>query len=212
MSVSGCTSVFRNCKSIRGGGVGAYIHESITFKHQKDIGNLQPDLEHLWIEISGHNKYSKALIGVVYQSMHILSNSDWFGRFEALLGHLMVDWDGLLVLTGDVNIDMLRPLNSLTKQYQTVLDVFGIQQMVKQPTPVTLSSRTLIDNIVTNYLQNITHTGIIPSSVVSDHNAVFACINLRVPRFQPRYKFIGIPTWWIVLIQRAPHLLQFLKN
>ena len=87
---------------------------------------------------------------------------------------------------------MLRPSNSLTKQYQTILDVFGIQHMVKQPTRVTSSTRTLIDHIVTNYRspQNITRTSIIPCSIVRDHDAVFACINVRVPRFQPRYKFI----------------------
>ena len=30
----------------------------------------------------------------------------------------------------------------------------------------------------------------IPTAIVSDHDAPFACINVRVDRFQPRYKFI----------------------
>ena len=64
--------------------------------------------------------------------------------------------------------------------------------MVNQPTRVTRTSRTLIDHIVTNYPQNITHTGIIPCSIISDHDAVFARINTRVARFQPRYKYIRI--------------------
>lgn len=85
---------------------------------------------------------------------------------------------------------MLQPSKSSTKQYQTILDVFGLQQMVKQPTRVTQHSRTLIDHIVTNYPQSISHTGIIPTTIVSDHDAIFACINVRVPRFQPRYKYI----------------------
>jgi hypothetical protein len=38
--------------------------ESIKFKHRKDLENLQPDLEHLWLEIPGKNKHSKALIGI----------------------------------------------------------------------------------------------------------------------------------------------------
>ena len=94
-----------------------------------------------------------------------------------------------MVLLGDINIDLLQPSNNLTEQYQSILDVFGIQQMVNQPTRVT---RTLVDHIVTNYLQNITHTGIIPCSIICDHDAVFACINTRVVRFQPRYKDIRI--------------------
>ena len=100
-----------------GGGVGAYIHESMKFKRRKDIEDLQPDLEHLWIEIPGHNKHSKTLIGVMYRSTRILSNSDWLERFESLLGYFTVNWNGLLVLLGDINIDLLQLSNNLTKQY-----------------------------------------------------------------------------------------------
>ena len=116
-------------------------------------------------------------------------------------------WNGLLVLLGDINIDLLQPSNNLTKQYQSILDVFGIQQMVNQPTRVTRTSRTLIDHIVTNYPQNITHTGIIPCSIINDHDAVFACINTRVARFQPRYKYIRIDKILMkTLLERISHL------
>ena len=33
-------------------------------------------------------------------------------------------------------------------------------------------------------------TDVIPASIVSDHDAQFACINVRVNRYQPRYKYI----------------------
>ena len=36
----------------------------------------------------------------------------------------------------------------------------------------------------------MTNTGIIPCSIVSDHDAIYACVNVRLPRFQPHYKFI----------------------
>ena len=142
VSVPGYNTVFRNRESIKGGGVGAYIRNSINFKHRKDIENLQPDLEHLWIEIPGRNRHSKALVGVMYRSTRILSNSGWIERLETLLDHLTATWDGLLILTGDMNIDMLQPANSLTKQYQAILDVFGLQQMIKQPTRTAKTSKT----------------------------------------------------------------------
>jgi len=68
MSVPGYSTVFRNGESIKGGGVGACIHESIQFKRRCDIENLHPDLEHLWLELPGRNKDSKALIGIMYRS------------------------------------------------------------------------------------------------------------------------------------------------
>ena len=36
----------------------------------------------------------------------------------------------------------------------------------------------------------MTKTGIIPCSIVSHHDAIYACVKVRLPRFQPRYKFI----------------------
>ena len=33
-------------------------------------------------------------------------------------------------------------------------------------------------------------TDVIPTSIVSDHDAPFACTNVRVNRYQPRYKYI----------------------
>ena len=44
--VPGYSAVFRNRESIKGGGGGAYIHESIQFKRRCDIENFHPDLEH----------------------------------------------------------------------------------------------------------------------------------------------------------------------
>ena len=189
-AIPGYSSVFRNRESIKGGGVGAYISETINFKRRSDIESLQPDLEHLWLELPGRNKHSKALIGVIYRSTRMLREADWMDRLEALIGYLTVSWDGLLVLTGDVNIDMLKPLDSRTVKYQSILDVFRLKQIVTKPTHITRTSTTLLDHIIVNLSQNITYTDVIPCSIVSDHNAPFACINVRVPRFQPRFKYI----------------------
>ena len=65
VSVPGYTTIFRNRESIKGGSVGAYIRNDINFKHWKDIENLQPDLEHLCVEIAGRKKHSKALVEVM---------------------------------------------------------------------------------------------------------------------------------------------------
>ncbi len=55
---------------------------------------------------------------------------------------------------------------------------------------MTSTSRTLIDHIITNYPHCVPGTDIIPGSTVSDHDGVLACVNVRVPRYQPRYKWI----------------------
>ena len=73
-----------------------------------------------------------------------------------------MSWDGMLILTDDVNIDMLSPLHYLTKRYQTILDVFGLTQVVTHPTRITKTTKTLIDHLNTSYPQKVTDTGIVP--------------------------------------------------
>ena len=110
-------------------------------------------------------------------------------RIESLLGYLTMSWDGLLVVTGDVNIDMQKPSdNNLTRNYQTLLEAFSLKQIVTKPTRVTRTSTILLSV----FPQNITYTDVIPCSMVGDHDALFACINVRVPRFQTRFKFLRI--------------------
>ena len=142
-------------------------------------------MEHLWLEILGRNKYSKALVDVIYNSERILNPSSWLDSRKSLLGHLTVSWDGMLILTGDVNIDMLSPLHYLTKRYQTILDVFELTQVVTHPTRITKTAEILIDHLIKNYPQKVTDTGIVPYFIISDHDAIYACINVRLPRFQP---------------------------
>ena len=65
-----------------------------------------------------------------------------------------------------------------------------LTKIVKPPTCVTRTSKTLIDQLIINHPQMVTNTGIILFCIVSDHDAIYACINVRLPQFQRRYKFI----------------------
>ena len=117
---------------------------------------------------------------------------------KALKILLTVTWDRMLIITGDTNFDLLKPEDNLVKQYSGILDVFGPHQVIKQPTHVTRLSRTLIDHLITNQPMQVTASGIIPCSIVSNHDSLYACINVRVPHFEPRYKFkYGIPRVWV---------------
>ena len=40
--------------------------------------------------------------------------------------------------------------------------------------------------------QRITHTGILPCSIISDDDGIYACVYVRVSRYQPRYNYIRI--------------------
>eukprot|EP00795_Rhopilema_esculentum_P015042 gene15042-6204_t len=55
VKIPGYSQEFRNRNNFRGGGVGAHIRKSLKYKRKRDIENLEPDLEHLWLEIPGRN-------------------------------------------------------------------------------------------------------------------------------------------------------------
>jgi len=71
-----------------------------------------------------------------------------------------------------------------------MLNCYNLSQHVQLPTRVTLKSSTLIDHVISNVPNRVTYTNVLPCSSVSDHDAPYVCINVRVKRFQPRYKMI----------------------
>ena len=170
--------------------MGAYIKETLTFKRGSDIEAKEADLEHLLLEFPGRNKHSKLLLGTMYRSERMLTSAEWLERFESLLGYLTATWDGLIVVAGDINIDLLGPNKPITSQYQDILSSLNLHQHVHKPTRTTDKTSTLIDHVISNFPERISHTDVLPCPLVSDHDAVYATINIKVTRFQTRHKFI----------------------
>ena len=81
--------------------MGASLKERDQFKRRTDIKNLETEFEHLWLQFSWKNKYSKLLIGTIYRSELILDTKVWLDEFDDLLSTLLTSWDGLLLVSGD---------------------------------------------------------------------------------------------------------------
>ncbi len=185
VSIPGCCHAFHNRDKIEGGGVGVYVKEVIKFKRRKDIENRHPELEHLWTELLGRNKNTKVLLGTIYRSESQMRFSEWLQKIEDLLSEIVASWDSLLILTGDVNINMLRPDKSDVKHYIEVLDSLNMKprQVVTKATRTTKSTMTLIDHVVINLPKCVTYTEALPCPLVSDHDAPYITVNARVMRF-----------------------------
>ena len=141
VSIPGFTATYRNRQQCKGGGVGAYIRDNVQFKRRADIERLQPEFEHMWLEFPGRNKNSKPLVGTFYRSKRIMDVHDWLDRFQDLLSDVLSIWDGLLIVTGDINIDLLDKSDSITCQYMEILRGFNLTNHVTKPTRVTLTSK-----------------------------------------------------------------------
>ena len=174
VSIGGYRFEYVNRGSKRGGGVGLYIKETIKYKVRHDIHRIDQTIEHLWIEVSGKNKYSKVLLCVMYQSNFCdQERVAWIEKFDFVIGSALLNWSGDLVLTGDFNIDLLKD-STVRDRYMETLYSYGLLQHVRKPTR---KGRKLIDHVL-------------PTPEISDHDAVYICLNSRTERYQPRFKFI----------------------
>ena len=118
------------------------------------------------------------LFGVMYRSERMQDYQTWMDKSEHLFSQLNVLWDGLLIITGDFNLDLLRPDLPQVKRYIEMLESLNLDQHVKHPTRTTSTSATLIDHTISNMPQYITYSSVLPCATISDHDAPYACINL----------------------------------
>ena len=89
----------------------------------------------------------------------------------------------MIALTGDINFDLIIHPDSLLTRYSNTLDMFALEQIVTKPSRVTRTSPTLIDHIISNYPMHISATDVVATSILTDHDALLACINVRVNQY-----------------------------
>ena len=72
---------------------------------------------------------------------------------------------------GDINIDLSKP-SSLRVNYQDFLDASNCDQLITEPTRVTLTTASVLDHIFTNSRDKIKRAGVIEFGF-SDHLAIY---------------------------------------
>ena len=151
-----------------GGGVCFYVKQSIHFSLRNDLS--MDNLENLCIEI--RKPHSKSfIVATWYKPPNALVGV--FSEFETLIGKL----DSLNVeyyLLGDLNCDIAASrFDNITRKLINITDVYGLTQLITEPTRVTETTATLIDLIFTNSPDKIVCSGVRHIGI-SDHSLVFA--------------------------------------
>ena len=81
--------------------------------------------------------------------------------------------DRPVFLLGDINFDLLCPTKRGVKKYISMLDVWGLKQVVKDPT----RSGSLLDHVVVRATTSVTNVRVV-TFADSDHDVVIAEIEL----------------------------------
>lgn len=153
----------RRDRNRHGGGVCLYIRDDLTYNLRPDL--CKPSQESIWVDIL-LQKTKPITVGCVYRPP---DQSNFLDTFQDSLA--TVDLVNELYILGDFNIDISRS-SSLSGKYNNVLKLFGLSQLINEPTRITDHSQSLIDHIVTNQSEKICQHGCIEFGF-SDHVATF---------------------------------------
>ena len=131
---------------IPGGGVCFYVRSTINHTRRLDL-NID-HLENLCIEI--RKPCAKPFLVITWYRQPD-STVDKFSCFETLVGKL--DAGGLeYYLMGDINVNLAAPHSDNNSRLLTsIIDLYGLHQLICEPTRVSKSSSTMIDLIFTNF-------------------------------------------------------------
>ena len=163
--ICGYKLIRRDRLSDAGGGLCFYIKSTLIFSVRTD---LNVDELHC-IEIRKPN--SKPFI-VVNWYRPPNSPIGLFSHLENLIARL--DLTNLeIFLLGDINADMASSNNdNKVRQLTNIADVYGLRQLISEPSRITDKSATLIDLIFTNCPERVVCSGVAHISI-SDHSLVY---------------------------------------
>ena len=150
------------------------MRSSIEYSLRNDLS--EEVLENLCLEI--RKPKSKPFVVVTWYRPTD-SPTGIFSHFENLVGKL--DSENIeYCLMGDINCDMIATrYDNNTQKLKSIADIYGLQQLITEPTRIAQFSATCIDLIYTNCADKIVCSGVCHISI-SDHSMVFAYRKLSI--------------------------------
>ena len=95
-----------------------------------------------------------------------------------------------IYVLGDLNCDILKAdedSNLPTKKIKSLYEIYQLSQLIDKPTRITMTTKSLIDHIVTNAPEKNSNTGVIHTGI-SDHSLKGGDRRVRI--------FSAHNNWW----------------
>ena len=173
----------------RKGRVGLFISKKHDFKPRPDLKIYKTkELESIFIEIP--NKKGKNLVvGCIYRHPCMSITEFNENYLETTLEKLSLENKNIILL-GDFNINLINyESNRETNEFVDLISSNSLIPHILKPTRITTHSKTLIDNIFSNFIEIPVLAGNITCSI-SDHLAQFAILDLKTSNLKkPIYNY-----------------------
>jgi len=155
-----------------GGGVAAYISNSIAAIRRNDLE--QPNLEAMWLELRNGNK--KFLLCVCYRPPDALVGF-WEDLQSAFDAAKLIGIDHMCLI-GDLNADPRTHAGTWLQQFSASNN---LTSLVHEPTRITETSATIIDQCLSNTSSSVSHVAVLPPVSTNDHCSIVATLLWGTP-------------------------------
>ena len=157
-----------------GGGVALYVHKSVDFKQCDDL--LKSDIEAISAKIKIGN-YKPFLVTSIYRppGKHVA----YFHDIELLVRD--IDNQNIeSIIMGDTSCNFMDKSDNDTKNLLKIMNTYNLKQVINDYTRVTGTTKTCIDQIMSDRPDCVFNSGVINCGI-SDHDNVYMIKKLRVP-------------------------------
>ena len=157
--------VAKTRKNKRGGGLGLYIKNGISYKILETVDQLKlKKIEAQGIKITENNKDTEIINIYRPPECDFKTTIDDLKEILKLVGTKTI-------IIGDLNIDVNKK-NSMTKMYEDIIQKYNLIQKVNAYTRVTNKTASTIDHTVTN-IRNL--KTLVTHFMISDHLGIISC-------------------------------------
>ena len=149
-----------------------YISKEINYKTRNDLNiYIEKLLESIFIEVYSESNKS-TVVGCVYKHPGLTTQSFNFDYLQPLIDKLSIENKNIIFL-GDFNVDVSHyKSNNPTREFLDLMFSASLTPQITITTHLTVRSRTLIDNIFTNSVEENSTSGNL-ECCISDHLAQF---------------------------------------
>ena len=167
-----------------GGGCLIYFKQSPTVFPRSSRLNIVKETESAWIELTV--KSQKFLVGAVYRPP---DDEEFFANFSSVLTSIKHKRKNIILL-GDFNSDLLEKGSSKAlpgNRMKRIIKCFDLKNIIKEPTRVSRTAKTLIDLIIVSDPDKIERSGSIEPAI-SDHKLIYCVLQIKNVSSKPVIK------------------------
>ena len=173
---------YRKDRKKGGGGLMAYFSSKMVSRRVK-LPKQYKLLEVLAINATINN--NDVLFVGIYRTPKA-TGTDYYRKLEEEFNSLFTTMEcNTVILTGDLNLDRLRPERTEGKILLSLEEVYGLECLIKDPTRITSTSETLLDVILTNKPELFKTSGVL-NPEMSDHHLVYGIMRERVSQHETK--------------------------